>query len=109
VLRASSNLKSIIPPEDTPFPHRATGYNLLIASAWLESADTDSNIAWTRETYNILEQFMSDSSYVNYLGDDETADRIKSAYGVNYDRLQKLKTHYDPDNVFHLNQNIVPD
>lgn len=97
-----------IRPEDTAFPHRSTGYNLLIASEWLESAETDSNIAWTRETYNILEQFMIDGAYVNYLGDDEAASRIKSAYGPNYDRLQKLKTRYDPDNVFHLNQNIVP-
>ena len=97
-----------IRPEDTAFPHRGTGYNLLIASVWLETADTDSNIAWTRETYNILEQFMHNVSYVNYLGDDETIDRIKSAYGVNFDRLQKLKTRYDPDNVFHLNHNIVP-
>jgi FAD/FMN-containing dehydrogenase len=97
-----------IRPEDTAFPHRGTGYNLLIASVWLETADTDSNIAWTRETYNVLEQFMHNVSYVNYLGDDETIDRIKSAYGVNFDRLQKLKTRYDPDNVFHLNHNIVP-
>jgi FAD/FMN-containing dehydrogenase len=51
---------------------------------------------------------MHNVSYVNYLGDDETIDRIKSAYGVNFDRLQKLKTRYDPDNVFHLNHNIVP-
>ena len=94
--------------EDTAFPHRDTGYNLLIASEWLDSADSEPNITWTRETYNMLEIFMRDSSYVNYLGDDETSDRVKSAYGVNYDRLQKLKTHYDPDNVFHLNQNIVP-
>jgi FAD/FMN-containing dehydrogenase len=97
-----------IRPEDTAFPHRGTGYNLLIASVWLETAETDSNIAWTRETYKILEQFMRNVSYVNYLGDDETADVVKSAYGGNYDRLQKLKTRYDPDNVFHLNQNITP-
>jgi hypothetical protein len=97
-----------IRPEDTAFPHRGTGYNLLIASVWLEAVSTDSNIAWTRETYNVLEQFMHNVSYVNYLGDDETIDRIKSSYGVNFDRLQKLKTRYDPDNVFHLNHNIVP-
>ncbi|MCZ6577962.1 MAG: BBE domain-containing protein [Gammaproteobacteria bacterium] len=108
ILEHIHGVASGIRPEDTAFPHRATGYNLLIASEWLESADTDSNIEWTRETYNILEQFMSDGSYVNYLGDDETSDRIKSAYEVNFDRLQKLKTRYDPDNVFHLNQNIVP-
>jgi FAD/FMN-containing dehydrogenase len=52
---------------------------------------------------------MATGAYVNYLGDDEAAGRVKSAYGDNYERLQKLKTRYDPENVFHLNQNIVPD
>lgn len=100
---------TIIKSEDTAFPHREPGYNLLIASEWLEAAETDSNITWTRETYNIMEQFMATGAYVNYLDDDEAGGRVKSAYGDNYERLQKLKTRYDPENVFHLNQNIVPD
>jgi FAD/FMN-containing dehydrogenase len=94
--------------DDTAFAHRDTGYNLLMASVWQEPAENDKNIAWARETFTVLEQFMRDATYVNYLGDDEAAGRIQEAYGGNYSRLQKLKTRYDPDNVFHLNQNILP-
>ena len=47
--------------------------------------------------------------YVNFLGGDEDPDRVREAYGDSvYDRLGKVKTTYDPDNVFHHNQNIRP-
>ena len=39
-------------------------------------------------------------------GDDQ--DRIKDNYKGNYDRLVEVKRKYDPDNLFHLNQNIKP-
>jgi FAD/FMN-containing dehydrogenase len=45
---------------------------------------------------------------VNYLGADADADAVCAAYGPAWDRLVALKTKYDPDNVFHLNQNIRP-
>ena len=46
--------------------------------------------------------------WLNYLGDDQADDAIRAAYGPNYDRLVEVKRRYDPDNVFHLNHNIVP-
>ena len=45
--------------------------------------------------------------WLNYLGDDQADDAIRAAYGPNYDRLVEVKRRYDPDNVFHLNHNIV--
>jgi FAD/FMN-containing dehydrogenase len=50
---------------------------------------------------------MAESVYVNYLGDDDTS-RVQAAYGPCWERLQQVKHSYDPENVFHLNQNIAP-
>ena len=93
---------------DTAFPHRAAGYNLVVLSEWMASADTDRCIAWARETYAAMEPFVASARYVNYLGDDETGDATAAAYGPNYPRLQELKKKYDPSNFFHMNQNIRP-
>ena len=52
--------------------------------------------------------FLSSERYVNYLGDDEGSGPVADAYGANFERLQKIKTDYDPNNLFHMNQNIEP-
>jgi FAD/FMN-containing dehydrogenase len=93
----------------TAVPHRQRGFNLGIYGTWRDPKDTDELVAWTRETYEAMEPFLSGLRYVNYLGDDETGDEpIRAAFGPNYERLVDVKTAYDPDNVFHLNQNIRP-
>ena len=93
----------------TATPHRQRGFNLGLYGVWLDPAATDQNVAWTRASYEAMRPFLSDLRYVNYLGDDETGEEpIRAAYGPNYDRLVDVKTKYDPDNVFHLNQNIQP-
>lgn len=93
---------------DTAFPHRADGYNLLVLSEWIEPAHTERCIAWAREAYAAMEPFLGPGRYVNYLDDDETGDPIAAAYGPNYRRLQEIKARYDPNNFFHMNQNIRP-
>jgi FAD/FMN-containing dehydrogenase len=93
---------------DTAVPHRDPGYDLLITSEWIDPMATDENIAWTRELHSAIEPHQVARRYVNYLDDDEPIDAVRAAYGPNYDRLVEVKSHYDPDNVFHLNQNIPP-
>jgi FAD/FMN-containing dehydrogenase len=93
---------------DTAFPHRAEGYNLVLLSEWMDHAVTDGCIAWARDTYAALGPFVTSGRYVNYLGDDEEGDPVAAAYGSNYQRLRELKTKYDPENFFHMNQNIPP-
>jgi len=94
--------------EETAVPHREPGWNLLVPSVWMDPADTDANITWTRETHAALAPHLADRRWLNYLGDDQGEDAIRGAYGPNYDRLVALKRKYDPDNVFHQNHNIVP-
>ena len=97
-----------IEPTAAAVPHREPGWNLLIPSVWLDPADTEANIAWTKETHAALKPELSERRWLNYLGDDQAEDAIRAAYGPNYDRLREVKRRYDPDNVFHLNHNIAP-
>jgi FAD/FMN-containing dehydrogenase len=96
-----------ISPTDTAFPNRQRGYNFVLIAQWEDPAQTDECIAWARETFDSLRPFMADRVYVNYLDSDEK-ERIRSAYGPNYERLVELKRRYDPENLFRLNQNIAP-
>jgi FAD/FMN-containing dehydrogenase len=90
------------------FAHRSAPYNLLIESRWLKPSADEENIAWTREFWERMQAFSTGGVYVNYLG-VEDPDRVRAAYGdVAYARLTALKAKYDPENVFHLNQNIPP-
>ncbi|MGZ4406893.1 MAG: BBE domain-containing protein, partial [Gaiellaceae bacterium] len=93
---------------DTAVPHREEGWNLLLPSVWMDPADTDANITWTRETFGALAPQLTDRRWLNYLGDDQGADAVRNAYGPNYDRLVELKRRYDPENVFRHNHNIEP-
>ncbi len=93
---------------DTAFPHRAPGYNLLVLSEWLDPKDTNACVAWARDSYDALRPFLASGRYVNYLGDDEPSDAVAAAFGPNHRRLQQLKAKYDPENFFHMNQNVRP-
>ena len=97
-----------VPPDGTAFPHRQRGYSLLVVSQWMDPAESDENIAWARETYDALEPYRAVGRYVNYIGDEGAEDPAPAAYGINYERLRSIKTKYDPENLFHGNQNIRP-
>ena len=89
------------------FPHRAFPYAPVIVSQWTNPAESERNIAWARSFSNALQPFASGGAYVNDLGQDDE-DRVRVAYGDNYERLAALKKKYDPENFFRLNPNIKP-
>ncbi len=93
---------------ETAVPHREQGWNLLIPSVWTDPAQSETNIAWSREAFAAMRPHFGSGRWLNYLGDDQADDAIRAAYGPNYDRLAEVKRRYDPDNVFHLNHNIAP-
>jgi FAD/FMN-containing dehydrogenase len=64
---------------------------------------------WVRELWQALSPYASNTGgYVNFMAEYES-DRVRTSYGpTKYERLSKIKTSYDPDNVFHLNPNILP-
>jgi len=93
---------------DTAVPHREEGWNLLIPSVWTDPAATEENIRWTKESHAAFSEHLVERRWLNYLTDDQGESAVRAAYGPNWDRLVEVKRRYDPENVFHLNQNIAP-
>jgi FAD/FMN-containing dehydrogenase len=106
-LQQMHGVASRVAPSATAFAHRAEQYDFLILSQWSDPADTESNLEWTEALFAAMQPHMEESVYVNNLG-EEGQGRIRAAYGDNYPRLTALKTSYDPDNLFRVNQNITP-
>lgn len=92
----------------TAFSHRDAALSVLILAEWEDPADSDKMIAWARKAHTRMEPFMAAAGYVNYLADDEVEGTVAASYGPNHQRLQALKSKYDPTNLFHMNQNILP-
>ena len=93
----------------TAFGNRQASDAITLDGVWQPGEDhTEHDTAWTRRFFTALDPFR-DGVYVNFLGAGEHPDRIREAYGDDvYDRLRDVQTDYDPDNVFHHNQNIRP-
>lgn len=97
-----------VPADASAFPHRSAPYVINMMSRWEDPAQDEACLQWGRDVYATLEEFATGGAYINYLG-SEGQDRVRAAYGdESYDRLTAIKAKYDPDNVFHRNQNIAP-
>ncbi len=96
-----------VAPDATAFAYRDATFATVIAGMWPEPAHNEANIKWVRDYYDATAPLSESGGYINFMaGDDQ--DRIKANYKGNYDRLVEVKRAYDPDNLFHLNQNIRP-
>ena len=107
ILEMYGGVASHEPEGGSAYPHRQSEFDLVIISNWPDKQEDDKNIHWTRNIWGALQPYLSHKAYVNALG-VEGADRVKEAYGDNYQKLAELKRKYDPDNFFRMNQNISP-
>jgi FAD/FMN-containing dehydrogenase len=96
--------------DDTAFGgSRSEGYVLNIGAHAPTAELYEADRAWARAFWEALRPYARGSgSYVNFIAEMDE-DRVRASYGhEKYERLARIKAKYDPDNVFHLNANIVP-
>jgi FAD/FMN-containing dehydrogenase len=89
------------------YGHRDARFVLNVHGRWDEATDDQKCIGWAREFFKASAPYASGGAYVNFMTAEE-GDRVAAAYGSNYEPLVEIKRRYDPENVFHLNQNIKP-
>ena len=94
-------------PNSAAYAHRDALFVMNVHGRWEDAADDQRCITWARDFFKASAPFASAGVYVNFLTADE-GDRVRSAYGPSYDRLAQVKRSYDPDNLFRVNQNILP-
>ncbi len=95
--------------QDTAYPLRTATYSMNAIAQWTDPVQDDANIRWSRGLWDAMQPFSPGSVYVNFLGvGDAGEERVKAAYGPNYQRLAEIKAKYDPANLFRLNHNIQP-
>jgi FAD/FMN-containing dehydrogenase len=97
-----------VPADATPFWYRDAAYNLDIHAQWAPAGPAQPHIAWARDTRQAARHASAGGGYVNFIGADQGPDRVRAAYGGNYERLTRIKAAYDPGNFFRLNNNIPP-
>jgi hypothetical protein len=98
---------SRVPTDATAFPYRDGGWAGVIVGVDPDPANAGIISQWTRDYWTALHPTSAGGAYVNFLM-DEGQDRVEASYRGNYPRLSQIKHRYDPDNVFHVNQNIRP-
>ncbi len=73
-------------PTATAYSHRRPTYDVVIIANWASPADNERNTAWARSLFAAVQPQVSKAAYVNFLDQDEGADRIRAAYGDNYEQ-----------------------
>lgn len=92
---------------DTAWNYRDAVWAMVIVGVDPDPSNKEKITRWTQDYYEALHPYSAGGAYVNFMM-DEGEERVKATYGKNYDRLVELKTKYDPQNLFCINQNIKP-
>jgi FAD/FMN-containing dehydrogenase len=98
-----------LPADHSPAGNRDAGFVVNLAGSWEAAADDAAGIAWVREAWTAVRPFSTGGVYLNFLTEEEGADRIEAAYGrAALDRLGLVKQKYDPKNLFRHTKSVLP-
>jgi hypothetical protein len=93
--------------EETAFGDRSAPFIMNLLANWPEASADAGNIGWVRGLFHKLRPAMKPGVYINFMSGDEQ-DRVPEAYHQRWDRMVAIKSRFDPNNVFRLNQNVPP-
>jgi len=102
-----SGAASRVGAEETPWAYRDAKYAGVYVGVDPDPKNVTKITNWCKDYYNALHPYSSGGAYSNFMM-DEGQDRVNASYKHNYDRLVKIKNTYDPENLFRVNQNIIP-
>jgi FAD/FMN-containing dehydrogenase len=98
---------SRVAPDATAWAYRDAKWGQVMVGVDPDPATADKLRQWTIDYWEALHPHSMGGGYVNMMM-EEGDERIQATYRGNYERLARVKGKYDPDNLFHVNQNIAP-
>ncbi len=93
--------------DSSAYGQRDAQFLMNVHGRWDSAADDQRGVEWSRRLFKEAAPFASGGVYINFMTAEE-GDRVRAAYGPNYDRLARVKQQYDAGNLFRTNQNITP-
>ncbi|MEV6834612.1 FAD-binding oxidoreductase [Streptomyces sp. NPDC051133] len=93
---------------DTAWAYRDAVWSGVVAGIDPDPGNAGMVRQWCVDYWSDLHPHSMGGAYINFLGEQESADRVRGTYRGHYDRLAEVKRAYDPDNFFRANQNIPP-
>jgi FAD/FMN-containing dehydrogenase len=97
-----------LPDDYSPMGNRDTASVLNITASWESVEDDQANMDWARTAWQDMRRFSTGGTYINFLTEEESDERVQDAYRKTYGRLVEVKTKWDPTNLFRRNKNIAP-
>lgn len=94
--------------DDGAVGNRDARYITGFSGTWPPGAPSEPHIRWVRSAWERIRGHSTGGNYVNFQLQDDGDDRLQAAYRTNFARLQKVKSTYDPHNLFRVNRNITP-
>ncbi len=95
-------------PDATAFSARRPQWDFDVIGTWTDPGESAGHIDWVRALWAKLEPHLLGTVYVNHLAADDQPEKVRASFGENHARLRRIKSVYDPGNLFRVNSNILP-